>query len=69
MGTPKEDVPLLDTSGLSGLTTPRSSFEFLTKPVREQDLLDAMNVALERDRARRENDERHVRSGPLPIAQ
>ena len=25
--------------------------EFLTKPVREQDLLDAVNVALERDRA------------------
>jgi RNA polymerase sigma factor (sigma-70 family) len=28
--------------------------EFLTKPVREQDLLDAVRVALERDRARRE---------------
>jgi RNA polymerase sigma factor (sigma-70 family) len=26
--------------------------EFLTKPVREQDLLDAVRVALERDRAR-----------------
>ena len=45
---------MLDTSGLSGLTTPRSSFEFLTKPVREQDLLDAVHVALERDRIRRE---------------
>jgi RNA polymerase sigma factor (sigma-70 family) len=32
--------------------------EFFTKPVREQDLLDAINVALERDRARRENDDR-----------
>jgi FixJ family two-component response regulator len=30
--------------------------EFLTKPVREQDLLDAVNVALERDRARRTQD-------------
>jgi FixJ family two-component response regulator len=30
--------------------------EFLTKPVREQDLLDAVKVALERDRARRERD-------------
>jgi len=31
--------------------------EFLTKPVREQDLLDAVNVALERDRTRRTQDE------------
>ncbi len=33
--------------------------EFLTKPLREQDLLDAVRVALERDRQRRE-DERTV---------
>ena len=31
--------------------------EFLTKPVREQDLLDAVRTALERDRARREQEE------------
>jgi FixJ family two-component response regulator len=31
--------------------------EFLTKPVREQDLLDAVRVALERDRARRQQDD------------
>ncbi len=31
--------------------------EFLTKPVREQDLLDAVNTALETDRERREKDE------------
>jgi FixJ family two-component response regulator len=30
--------------------------EFLTKPFREQDLLDAVQVALERDRSRRAND-------------
>ncbi len=30
--------------------------EFLTKPFRDQDLLDAVSVALERDRARREQD-------------
>ena len=32
--------------------------EFLTKPFRDQDLLDAVGVALERDRARRANEER-----------
>jgi FixJ family two-component response regulator len=32
--------------------------EFLTKPVREQDLLDAVRVALGRDRARRGENER-----------
>lgn len=31
--------------------------EFLTKPFRDQDLLDAVNVGLERDRKRRSNDE------------
>jgi FixJ family two-component response regulator len=30
--------------------------EFLTKPFRDQDLLDAVHVALERDRARREQE-------------
>ena len=30
------------------------AFEFLSKPVREQDLLDAVRAALDRDRARRE---------------
>lgn len=30
--------------------------EFLTKPFRDQDLLDAIHVALERDRARREQE-------------
>ncbi|SEC77083.1 Two-component response regulator, FixJ family, consists of REC and HTH domains [Rhizobiales bacterium GAS188] len=30
--------------------------EFLTKPLREQDLLDAVRVALERDRKRRESE-------------
>jgi len=30
--------------------------EFLTKPIREQDLLDAVRVALDRDRSRREHE-------------
>ena len=33
------------------------AIEFLTKPLREQDLLDAVNVGLARDRARREEEE------------
>jgi len=32
--------------------------EFLTKPFREQDLLDAIQIALDRDRKRRESDKR-----------
>jgi FixJ family two-component response regulator len=33
------------------------AIEFLTKPFREQDLLDAVNVGLARDRKRRENEQ------------
>ena len=33
------------------------AIEFLTKPFRDQDLLEAVGVGLARDRARRENDE------------
>lgn len=33
------------------------AIEFLTKPFREQDLLDAVNIGLERDRIRREGEE------------
>jgi FixJ family two-component response regulator len=32
------------------------AIEFLTKPFRDQDILDAVRIALERDRARRESD-------------
>jgi FixJ family two-component response regulator len=34
------------------------AIEFLTKPLREQDLLDAVRIALDKDRARRDNDRR-----------
>ena len=32
------------------------AIEFLTKPFREQDMLDAVQLALDRDRARREGE-------------
>ena len=35
--------------------------EFLTKPFRDQDLLDAIHLALERDRARREEEQERIR--------
>jgi FixJ family two-component response regulator len=35
--------------------------EFLTKPFRDEDLLDAIRIALERDRARREKEKEIAR--------
>jgi FixJ family two-component response regulator len=34
----------------------RGAIEFLTKPIRDQELLDAIHLGLSRDRARRENE-------------
>jgi len=43
--------------------------DFLTKPFREQDLLEAVRISLDRDRKRREHDKRthdlHIRFGGL----
>ena len=44
------DVPMTVRAMKAG------AIEFLTKPFREQDLLDAVQVALERDRARRQRE-------------
>jgi FixJ family two-component response regulator len=44
------DIPMTVKAMKSG------AVEFLTKPFRDQDLLDAIQVGLSRDRARRENE-------------
>ena len=53
------DIPIIFITGhgdvpMSVRAMKAGAVEFLTKPVREQDLLDAVRVALERDRVRRE---------------
>jgi FixJ family two-component response regulator len=57
------DIPVIFITGHGDIPmTVRAmkagAVEFLTKPLREQDLLDAVRVALERDRERREQDEK-----------
>jgi RNA polymerase sigma factor (sigma-70 family) len=46
------DIPMAVTAMKAG------AIEFLTKPVREQSLLDAVNIGLESDRVRREESKR-----------
>jgi FixJ family two-component response regulator len=53
------DVPIIFITGHGDIpmtvkAMKAGAVEFLTKPFREQDLLDAVRIALERDRARRE---------------
>jgi FixJ family two-component response regulator len=57
------DIPIIFITGHGDIPmTVRAmkagAVEFLTKPVREQDLLDAIRVALERDRIKRERNDR-----------
>jgi FixJ family two-component response regulator len=54
-------VPIIFVTGhadvpMSVKAMKAGAVEFLTKPIREQDLLDAVGVALERDRARRQHE-------------
>jgi FixJ family two-component response regulator len=56
------NVPIIFISGhadvpMSVKAMKAGAVEFLTKPVREQDLLDAVRVALDRDRARRQHEQ------------
>src|ERR1700752_3441475 len=55
------DIPIIFVTGhgdipMSVQAMKRGALEFLTKPFRDQDLLDAIQLGLSRDRARREND-------------
>jgi FixJ family two-component response regulator len=61
LATAKMGTPIIFISGygdipMSVKAMKAGAIEFLTKPVRDQDLLDAVRIALERDRARREHD-------------
>lgn len=58
----KIDIPIIFITGHGDIPmTVRAmkagAIEFLTKPIREQDLLDAVRIGLERDRARREHEQ------------
>ena len=68
------DIPIIFITGhgdipMSVKAMKGGAVEFLTKPFREQDLLDAVRIALDRDRKRRERDKRthdlHIRFGML----
>jgi FixJ family two-component response regulator len=55
----QHDIPIIFITGhgdipMSVKAMKAGAVEFLTKPFREQDLLDAVRLALERDRARRD---------------
>jgi FixJ family two-component response regulator len=57
----KRELPIIFVTGhgdiqMSVQAMKRGAIEFLTKPFRDQDLLDAIEVGLSRDRARRENE-------------
>jgi FixJ family two-component response regulator len=55
------EIPIIFVTGhgdipMSVQAMKRGAIEFLTKPFRDQDLLDAIQLGLSRDRARRENE-------------
>ena len=55
------DLPIIFITGhgdipMSVQAMKGGAIEFLTKPFRDQDLIDAIQLGLERDRARRENE-------------
>jgi len=66
------DIPIIFITGHGDIpmkAMKTGAVDFLTKPFREQDLLDAVRIALDRDRKRLEHDKRthdlHIRFGGL----
>ena len=58
----KRELPIIFITGhgdipMSVQAMKGGAIEFLTKPFRDQDLLDAIQIGLSRDRARRDNEE------------
>src|SRR5258706_9974973 len=61
LATANREIPIIFVTGhgdipMSVQAMKRGAIEFLTKPFRDQDLLDAIELGLSRDRARRENE-------------
>ncbi|MGY8668407.1 response regulator [Bradyrhizobium sp. UFLA05-109] len=59
--TANREIPIIFVTGhgdipMSVQAMKRGAIEFLTKPFRDQDLLDAIELGLSRDRARREDE-------------
>jgi FixJ family two-component response regulator len=64
------DIPIIFITGhgdipMSVKAMKAGAVDFLSKPLREQELLDAVRVGLDRDRNRREHDDVHVRFAAL----
>jgi FixJ family two-component response regulator len=62
LGRAKRELPIIFITGhgdipMSVQAMKGGAIEFLTKPFRDQDLLDAIQLGLSRDRARRENED------------
>ena len=62
LGSTNRNLPIIFITGhgdipMSVEAMKGGAIEFLTKPFRDQDLLDAIQLGLSRDRARRENEE------------
>jgi FixJ family two-component response regulator len=62
LASANRDIPIIFITGhgdipMSVEAMKRGAIEFLTKPFRDQDLLEAIQVGLSRDRARRQSDQ------------
>ena len=65
LATAKQKIPIIFITGhgdipMSVQAMKDGAIEFLTKPFRDQELIDAVQLGLARDRARRENEEAQI---------